>query len=114
MAPGTLAPIGACGTCRGFGRTIGIDYGLVVPDPTKTLAQGAVRAAYFAILGSHTLLAAAIVPLAILTLVHALRGRFPQHRRIARWTWPICIFVSVTGVVIYFMLYHLDPSLRTG
>ena len=81
---------------------------------TRFQSQGAVRAAYFAILGSHTLLAAAIVPLAILTLVHALRGRFPQHRRIARWTWPIWIFVSVTGVVIYFMLYHLDPSLRTG
>ncbi len=75
---------------------------------TRFQSQGAVRALYFTILGTHTVLAAAIVPLVLLTLTLALRGRFPQHRRAARWTWPVWIYVSVTGVVIYFMLYHLD------
>jgi putative membrane protein len=75
---------------------------------TRFQSQGAVRAVYFFILGTHTVLAAAIVPLVIVTLTRALRGRFPQHRRIARWTWPIWMYVSITGVVIYLMLYHLD------
>ncbi len=75
---------------------------------TRFQSQGAVRALYFVILGTHTVLAAAIVPLVIVTLTRALRGRFPQHRRIARWTWPIWMYVSVTGVIIYLMLYHLD------
>ena len=67
--------------------------------------QGPVRALYFTILISHVLLAAAIVPLALVTLSRALRGDFIQHRRIARWTFPIWMYVSVTGVVIYWMLY---------
>ena len=66
---------------------------------------GPVRALYFAILISHVLLAAAIVPLALVTLTRALRGDFRRHRRIARWTFPIWMYVSVTGVVIYWMLY---------
>ncbi len=69
--------------------------------------RGILRAAYFAILLSHTLLAVAIVPLALLTLVRALRERFPAHRRIARLTLPLWAYVSVTGVVIYWMLYRL-------
>lgn len=75
---------------------------------TRFQSEGAIRAVYFAILGTHTVLAAAIVPLVIVALVHAMRRRFPKHRRVARWTWPLWIYVSVTGVVIYFMLYHLD------
>jgi putative membrane protein len=71
--------------------------------------RGAVRPVYFAILISHTLLAAAIVPLVVTTLYRALRGRFALHRRIARWTLPIWLYVSVTGVVVYWMLYHLYP-----
>ena len=67
--------------------------------------QGQVRALYFAILISHVVLAAAIVPLALVTLTRALRGDFVRHRRIARWTFPIWMYVSVTGVVIYWMLY---------
>jgi uncharacterized membrane protein YozB (DUF420 family) len=67
--------------------------------------QGPVRAVYFAILISHVVLAAAIVPLALVTLTRALRGDFARHRRIARWTFPIWMYVSVTGVVIYWMLY---------
>jgi uncharacterized membrane protein YozB (DUF420 family) len=62
---------------------------------------------YFSILISHTILAATIVPLVIVTLTLALRGRFDRHRAIARWTYPIWLYVSVTGVVIYVMLYHI-------
>jgi uncharacterized membrane protein YozB (DUF420 family) len=69
--------------------------------------RGIVRVAYFAILLSHTLLAVAIVPLVLVTLVRALRERFPAHRRIARVTLPLWGYVSVTGVVIYWMLYRL-------
>jgi uncharacterized membrane protein YozB (DUF420 family) len=68
--------------------------------------DGAVRAIYFAILITHVLLAAAIVPLALVTLRRALRGDYVRHRRIARWTYPIWMYVSVTGVVIYLMLYR--------
>jgi len=69
--------------------------------------RGLWRPIYYTILTSHTLLAAAIVPLVILTLTRALRERFDRHRAIARWTYPLWLYVSVTGVVIYFMLYHL-------
>jgi len=69
--------------------------------------QGMVRPVYFTILISHTLLAATVVPLVIITLVRGLRARFDPHRAIARWTYPIWLYVSVTGVVIYVMLYHL-------
>jgi len=68
--------------------------------------QGWVRPVYFSILISHTILAAAIVPLVIITLSRALRERYDRHRAIARWTYPLWLYVSVTGVVIYFMLYH--------
>jgi uncharacterized membrane protein YozB (DUF420 family) len=69
--------------------------------------QGWWRPVYFTILISHTVLAATIVPLVIVTLTRALRERFDRHRAIARWTYPLWLYVSVTGVVIYFMLYHL-------
>jgi putative membrane protein len=62
---------------------------------------------YRTILGSHTILAAVIVPMVIVTLKRALGGRFEQHRAIARWTFPLWLYVSITGVVIYFMLYQL-------
>ena len=65
------------------------------------------RPIYLAILGSHTLLAVVILPMAIVTLSRALRQRFDAHKRIARWTWPLWMYVSVTGVVIYFLLYHI-------
>jgi len=68
--------------------------------------QGWIRPVYFTILISHTILAAAVVPLALITLFRALRERFDTHRRIARWTFPIWLYVSVTGVVIYLMLYE--------
>jgi len=71
--------------------------------------HGGIRALYFTILISHTVLAAAIPPLALITVSRALRGRFDRHVRIARWTLPLWLYVSVTGVIIYFMLYHLYP-----
>lgn len=77
---------------------------------TRFAGQGAVRPLYFAILISHTVLAAAIVPLVVTTLYRALRGRFELHRRIAHWTLPTWLYVSVTGVVVYWMLYHLYPT----
>ena len=64
------------------------------------------RSVYFTILISHTILAAAIVPLVVITLNRALRGRFDRHRAIARWTFPLWLYVSVTGVVVYLMLYQ--------
>ncbi|MGH9512423.1 MAG: DUF420 domain-containing protein [Terriglobales bacterium] len=69
--------------------------------------QGWSRPVYFMILISHVILAAAIVPLVIITLTQALRERFDKHRAIARWTYPLWLYVSVTGVIVYFMLYHL-------
>jgi len=69
--------------------------------------QGPVRVLYLGILLSHTVLAAAAAPLAVATLSRALGGRFEAHRRIARITFPVWIYVSITGVVVYFMLYQM-------
>ncbi len=69
--------------------------------------QGAVRPVYFAILITHIILAAAVPPLALITLIRGLRGRFDRHVAIARWTLPIWLYVSVTGVIVYVMLYRL-------
>ncbi len=68
---------------------------------------GAIRAVYLGILATHTVLAAAVPPLALLTLSRGLSGRYDRHRHIAHWTLPIWLYVSVTGVVVYAMLYHL-------
>lgn len=67
--------------------------------------QGFVRPLYFTILITHVVLAAAVVPLILITLSRGLKGRFLQHRRIARWTFPIWMYVSVTGVLVYVLLY---------
>jgi uncharacterized membrane protein YozB (DUF420 family) len=72
------------------------------------------RALYFAVLATHVPLAALIVPLSLLTLWRALRGQFDRHVRIARWTYPIWLYVSVTGVMVYLMLYHVWPSGEIG
>src|SRR5882672_7482531 len=69
---------------------------------------GAIRTVYFSILITHTVLAATVPPLAIITLSRGLRGRFDPHRKIARWTLPIWLYVSVTGVVVYWMLYRMQ------
>ena len=70
---------------------------------------GFVRTVYFAILLTHTTLAAAIVPMVLVTLSRGLSGKYDRHRRIARWTMPIWLYVSVTGVLIYFMVYKWFP-----
>ncbi len=77
---------------------------------TKFAGQGLVRPFYFIILTTHTILAVAIVPLILITLYRAARGDFLRHRRIARWTLPLWLYVSVTGVIVYVMLYHIYPA----
>ncbi|MBI3458486.1 MAG: DUF420 domain-containing protein [Candidatus Rokubacteria bacterium] len=72
--------------------------------------RGWIRPVYFTLLLSHIVLAALIVPLALLTIHRAWTERFDRHRRIARWTLPIWLYVSVTGVLVYWMLYHLAPG----
>lgn len=74
---------------------------------TRFLGTGWIRGLYLSILLTHTVLAAVIVPLVAVTLTHAWRGRYDRHRSWARWTWPMWIYVSVTGVVIYWMLYRM-------
>ena len=69
-------------------------------------ASGVLRSIYLAILSSHMALAALVLPLAIITVTLGLRGRFARHKKIARITFPIWIYVSATGVLVYFMLYH--------
>ena len=77
---------------------------------TRFSGQGLVRPFYFVLLISHTILAVVIVPLIMITLYRAARGDFVRHRKIARWTLPLWLYVSVTGVIVYLMLYHLYPS----
>ncbi|MDQ2985631.1 MAG: DUF420 domain-containing protein [Armatimonadota bacterium] len=74
---------------------------------TTYRGEGILRPIYFTILVSHTILAIVIVPMVLITLVRALRERFDKHKAIARWTLPIWLYVSVTGVVVYIMLYRL-------
>ena len=77
---------------------------------TRFTGQGIARPIYFTILTTHTFLAAVIVPFVIVTVRRALRGDFARHRAIARWTLPMWLYVSITGVVVYLMLYHLYPA----
>lgn len=77
---------------------------------TRFAGTGAIRSVYYSILISHTILAVAIVPLAIMSVVNGLKMRVVQHRRVARWTFPLWMYVSVTGVLVYFFLYHWFPS----
>ena len=77
---------------------------------TRFPGHGPIRTFYLSLLGSHTILAVAIVPLVLATLYRAWRRRFDRHRRVARWTLPLWIYVSVTGVVVYWMLYHVKYS----
>jgi len=75
--------------------------------PTHFPVPGWPRRIYFTILLTHTILAAVVVPLVLITLTRGLKGRIARHRPIARWTYPIWLYVSVTGVVIYMMLYRI-------
>ena len=77
---------------------------------TRFVKPPEVRPFYLAILASHTVLAMVILPLIGTAVYQAARGQFEQHRRIARWAWPLWMYVSVTGVVIYLMLYQIFPQ----
>jgi uncharacterized membrane protein YozB (DUF420 family) len=78
-------------------------------ENTTFHATGPAKAAYLALLFSHVTLAALVPPLAIALIALGVRGRVATHRRLARWAWPIWMYVSLTGVVIYVLLYHLNP-----
>ena len=79
-------------------------------QPTEFRGAGWSRSAYLTLLASHTVLAAVNLPMVLRTLWLAHRGRFESHRRLARWTFPIWLYVSVTGVAVYVVLYHLNPE----
>ena len=97
--------LAACGTSSMFLVSYLVYHFQV--GSVRFTGQGTMRTVYFAILISHTLLAVVIVPLVLVTLTRAVRERIPAHRKIARVTLPIWAYVSVTGVVIYWMLYRL-------
>lgn len=78
--------------------------------PTRFTGEGIARPIYFTILTTHTILAAVVAPLVLLTLYRAIKGKFELHRKIARITYPIWLYVSVTGVIVYLMLYQLYPA----
>jgi putative membrane protein len=71
--------------------------------------EGAIRIFYYILLISHVLLAMAIVPLVLITVLRAFKDRFAAHKKIARWTWPVWMYVSVSGILVYLMLYQLYP-----
>ena len=101
----TMAMMAACGTSTLFlisYLTYHYHHG-----STPFQGHGLIRVVYFTILISHTILAVTIVPLAITTVIRGFRSQFPKHVKIARLTLPLWLYVSVTGVVIYWMLYHL-------
>ncbi len=78
--------------------------------PTKFTGEGLIRPVYFTILTSHTILAAVVAPFVIMTLRRALKGRFDAHRNLARLVFPVWLYVSVTGVVVYLLLYQFYPA----
>lgn len=87
-----------------------ITYHATVHAVTRFEEPASFRPVYLAILLSHTVLAAVILPMVLMTASRAFRGRFDRHRAIARWTWPLWMYVSVTGVVIYLLLYQIFPQ----
>ena len=100
--------LGACATSVLFLTSYLVYHAQVGSRPFQ--GQGTVRIVYFSILISHTILATVIVPLVIMTLYRAFKDQLARHRRVARWTLPLWFYVSVTGVVIYVMLYQLFPG----
>jgi putative membrane protein len=78
----------------------------------KYPGDGIDKSIYLVTLFSHMVLAVVLVPLVIIALRHALKGAFDRHKRIVKYTWPVWLYVSVTGVIVYLMLYHLAPVLH--
>lgn len=103
-----LCMIGACVASIVF--LISYVYYHYHAGATTFKGTGLARPVYFTILISHTILAVTIVPFVIVTLRRGLSGKFREHRRVARWTFPAWLYVSVTGVIVYLMLYHIYPS----
>jgi putative membrane protein len=99
------AMLGALGTSALFLVSYVIYHANVGSKPFP--GEGPIRAVYLSILATHIVLAALILPMALITAARGLRGRFDRHVRLARWTLPLWMYVSVTGVVIYVMLYQL-------
>ena len=87
-----------------------LTYHFTVTAVTRFTEPAWFRPVYLTILSTHTILAAAVVPMVLMTLHRAIRQRFEAHRKIARWTWPIWMYVSITGVVIYLLLYQIFPQ----
>jgi putative membrane protein len=99
--------LGACGVSLLFFASY-LTYHYYV-GVTRFPGEGWVRPVYFGILISHTVLAALLPFFVLVTLTRAFRAQFLRHRQIARWTFPLWLYVSVTGIVVYLMLYHLYP-----
>jgi putative membrane protein len=97
--------IAACVTSTLFLATYTVYHAMAGSKPFP--GHGPARAVYFVILISHIVLAAAVLPLAVVTLARGLGGKYAAHVRIARWTLPVWLYVSVTGVAVYLLLYHL-------
>lgn len=97
--------LGACVTSGAFLTSYLVYHWNVGSVPFT--GQGWIRSVYFVLLTSHIILAIVVVPLGLATILRAWRGDFDRHRRIARWTWPLWMYVSVTGIVVYWMLYQL-------
>jgi putative membrane protein len=91
-----------------------LTYHFNVQTVTRFTDPAWFRPVYLGILLTHTVLAVLILPLVITTVVFAMRGRFESHKRVARWTWPMWMYVSVTGVVIYLLLYQIFPQQAGG
>lgn len=89
-----------------------LTYHFSVRVVTKFQGQGWIRPVYFFILITHIILAVIIVPMILVTLNRGLRARFDTHKRIARLTWPLWMYVSVTGVIVYLLLYQIYPTAR--
>ena len=105
IAAHRVAMLGALGASAAFLTSYVLYHAQVGSRPFT--GTGAIRYVYFAILVTHVLLAIAIVPLVVVTVSRALAARFDRHRRIARITWPLWMYVSITGVIVYLMLYRM-------
>ena len=97
--------LSACAVSTAFLTSYVIYHANVGSKPFP--GHGPIRTVYLTILLTHVVLAATVLPLALITVIRGLRGRFDRHRAIARWTFPIWLYVSVTGVIVYLMLYQM-------
>jgi len=99
------AMLTACAVSTAFLTSYVIYHANIGSKPFQ--GRGPIRAVYFTILLTHVTLAATVLPLAVITVIRGLGGRYDRHMAIARWTFPIWLYVSVTGVIVYLMLYRL-------